>query len=235
MLKKNNKNVKKIIYNSKEIKYIKIKVNNQMVKVYDQLPTEYQRVSYLESTGTQYINTGYLPTIYDSIETKFSTKESTSDTILYGSRNGSNNYDFTIWINTSTNKGIAVHYPITSSSKRDTSWFYRNNIIDNPVVLKITPDNCYVNNEIKYSFTDTRTEYTGGYEAYMFGRNQSNGIEARGKFKIYYFKIWTNNILTHSFIPCYRKSDNVAGMYDIVTKTFFINSGTGDFTIGAEI
>lgn len=37
------------------------------------------------------------------------------------------------------------------------------------------------------------------------------------------------------FIPCYRKSDNVAGMYDIVRKQFFVNQGSGSFTVGPDV
>lgn len=37
------------------------------------------------------------------------------------------------------------------------------------------------------------------------------------------------------FIPCYRKSDNVAGMYDIVRQQFFVNSGSGSFTVGPDV
>lgn len=37
------------------------------------------------------------------------------------------------------------------------------------------------------------------------------------------------------FIPCYRKADNVAGMYDIVRQIFFINSGSGSFTVGPDV
>ena len=31
-------------------------------------------------------------------------------------------------------------------------------------------------------------------------------------------------------IPAKRKSDNVIGLYDMVSRQFFTNSGTGSFT-----
>ena len=37
------------------------------------------------------------------------------------------------------------------------------------------------------------------------------------------------------FIPCYRKSDNMAGMYDIVRQQFFVNPGSGSFTVGPDV
>ena len=36
-------------------------------------------------------------------------------------------------------------------------------------------------------------------------------------------------------IPCYRKSDNVIGLYDMVGGTFYINNGTGTFTKGDDV
>lgn len=38
----------------------------------------------------------------------------------------------------------------------------------------------------------------------------------------------------HHYIPCYRKSDNVIGLYDIITDEFKTNAGTGSFTKGSN-
>ena len=47
----------------------------------------------------------------------------------------------------------------------------------------------------------------------------------------YYFKI--NDRC--EFIPCYRKSDDKPGMYDLITKQFFINQGEGEFLVGPNV
>ena len=204
--------------------------------IYDEktlLPKGYTQVDYIESSGTQYIDTGYIPTIYDSIETKFSTTNSPSDTNLYGSRkNNTGKEDYTIWINTSTNKGIAVHFPISATERKDTGWFYKNNIIDNSLILKVTPEACYVNNEKLYTFSDVRTEYDGTYTAYLFCRNDVGISRAKAKIKLYYFKLWNGENLVRDFIPCYRNSDNEIGLYDLVNNVFYTNQGTGTFTYG---
>ena len=199
------------------------------------LPDEYVRLDYIESTGTQYINTGFKPTIYTSIETVFSTKASTTDTNLFGSRGGWFAQDYTIWINTSSNKGIACHFPIESSSIRDTKWVYTRNIIDTPTKLLITPENIKVNDELVYTFTDTRTEYTPKFNAYIFARNENRNSALLGRFKVYYFNIWDEGQLVRKYVPCYRVSDEEAGLYDLVENTFYGNSGTGDFVAGEEI
>ena len=40
---------------------------------------------------------------------------------------------------------------------------------------------------------------------------------------------------TAHLVPCYRKADNVIGLYDIVTDTFYTNIGSGAFTKGADV
>ena len=45
----------------------------------------------------------------------------------------------------------------------------------------------------------------------------------------YSFKIWKGDTMIRDFVPCYRKSDNVAGMYDLLNNTFYTNNGTGSF------
>ena len=35
--------------------------------------------------------------------------------------------------------------------------------------------------------------------------------------------------------PCYRKSDYVAGMYDVITNTFYISNVSVTFTFGSRI
>jgi hypothetical protein len=45
----------------------------------------------------------------------------------------------------------------------------------------------------------------------------------------------SSGVLVRNFIPCYRKSDNVIGMYDVINDAFYTNSGTGTFIKGPNI
>ena len=46
------------------------------------------------------------------------------------------------------------------------------------------------------------------------------------------FVEYESNILVRNFVPCYRKSDNIIGMYDTITRTFYTNKGTDTFIKG---
>ena len=50
--------------------------------------------------------------------------------------------------------------------------------------------------------------------------------------KIYSTKVYDDNILIRDLVPCYRKSDNVIGMFDLVNSVFYANAGSGTFLKG---
>lgn len=80
----------------------------------------------------------------------------------------------------------------------------------------------------KTSFTIQ--DYTVPNNLYLLGQNYKGNYRGSGLKQISYFKYWDNNEnLLRDMIPCYRKSDNVIGMYDKVSNTFFTNAGTGTF------
>lgn len=54
-------------------------------------------------------------------------------------------------------------------------------------------------------------------------------------FKVAYIKIEQNGILVRNFIPCYRRADKLAGMYDIVGNVFYTNAGSGSFIVGPDV
>jgi hypothetical protein len=53
--------------------------------------------------------------------------------------------------------------------------------------------------------------------------------------RLYYTKMWKNGTLVRYLIPAKRNSDNVVGMYDTVSKTFFTNAGSGAFIAGPVV
>lgn len=52
---------------------------------------------------------------------------------------------------------------------------------------------------------------------------------------ISYFRAYSWGVLVRNMIPCYRKSDNVIWMYDLVNNQFYTNSWTGTFEKGENV
>lgn len=89
------------------------------------------------------------------------------------------------------------------------------------------------NDNVFYKYTGSSSwTYNEWYIGVGFGANNT----------VYYFtgniyrqRAYQNNVLVGDFIPAIRNSDNVVGMYDAVSGTFFENQGTGTFTAGPVI
>ena len=81
--------------------------------------------------------------------------------------------------------------------------------------------------------TFTSTNFMDIFSMYGEG-GQGAGEMFRGN--IYSLKFWTNSsTLAYDFVPCYRKSDSVAGMYDRVNRVFYTNDGSGTFAVGSDV
>ena len=67
-------------------------------------------------------------------------------------------------------------------------------------------------------------------------RNKNGSSQTFTKnIKIYQCIIKSQNITLKYFIPCYRKSDNIIGMYDIINNSFHTSLSANDFTKGNNI
>lgn len=74
---------------------------------------------------------------------------------------------------------------------------------------------------------------------YLFAQNYNGTARFAGTNRISAFKYYDkNDELICDLVPCYRKSDSVIGMYDLVRKTFLTNVSGDDtkvFEKGADV
>lgn len=82
----------------------------------------------------------------------------------------------------------------------------------------------------------TQADYTMTTNLTLFAQNYNGTIRGTGASQIHYFKYYNkDNKLICDLVPCYRKSDKVAGMYDYVRKIFLTNVGEGNFIYGKQV
>lgn len=74
--------------------------------------------------------------------------------------------------------------------------------------------------------------FTSAYDLCLF--SGSNGSSLNNG-RLYYFRLYENNVLVRDFIPCRMLDTNTVCLYDKVTDTFFTNAGTGTFVAGPEV
>ena len=85
------------------------------------------------------------------------------------------------------------------------------------------------NDEITFSNT-TLNENTNNLV--VFTRGDKNG---KADDNVYKLEVYKNNVLVRNFVPCYRKIDNVIGLYDLVNDVFYTNAGSDTFSKGSNI
>lgn len=198
------------------------------------LPSEYQQVEYIESSGSQYINTNFYPTPNSCIEANISACVSTTQRRFFGVSygndsciglalytNGSGKYAWA-WNDTQGNfKAFGSNVSVIPNEKHYIKLDSKNNV----AMLDSHSEN----------MNTTRTK-TSQRPLLINAWWQSSNLNVAVEFhsaRYYNLKITDNGVVVRDYIPCYRKSDNVVGLYDMVSKQFYTNSGSGSFVAGA--
>jgi len=192
------------------------------------LPSGYTQLTYIESTGTQYIDTGVVPTDKMHVVIRFNINSQSNYGYIfgqqepggaYGARLRDNTTELQLFagtslINTGVNLVLGTEYTLDTTLDNGTfSWSLNNvsgvqnnvNFTNNNVVMRLFSGN-------------TSTAAPGAY--------------LPGKDSIYEAKIYDNGTLVRDFVPAKRNSDNEIGMYDTVNNQFYTNAGSGTFVAG---
>lgn len=187
----------------------------------NQLPSKYQRLEYIESTGTQYIDTNFIPNQDTRIKVKIMTKDISgmANKTVFGSRESASSKNYSITMgNGSQNSwwtGYGTSNIATSSyALRDTLYEIEKN------------KNVTILNGSILATSESQT-FTCSSNLYLFCMNQG-GPKFYSNIELYYCKIWENGVLVRNMIPC-KNPSNVVGMYDTVNDVFYTNAGTGKF------
>ena len=208
--------------NATEIEYGEAKV-----------PAEYQEVEYIESTGTQWIDTNCaqsnnkLKYVFDIVVGNTAYQYGN---VFAGSWSGSSVSMDIIYYEYGV-KQLLVQYPNVS-----------NKVIIDPYTTPTRIEGYIENNNGTISIDINGVEYSAqtantmnSLPIYLFAQNHNGVAEQLCDGKIYSFQIYANEILARDFVPCYRIADGVIGLYDRVGNQFYTNDGTGTFLKGADI
>ena len=199
------------------------------------LPEEYQEVEYIESNGTQYIDTGIIGNITDNlkIRTKFVlTQLSTGrEQAIMGNKNASNT-GCTIFF--SPNSRLIKNW-----SGSGTAWNIANIDLNEITELEMTwkvPRGRNTNiNGTNYENTTVANNSTSNNTSFaIFNDKPSTSLDS-AYLKMYYYEIYIDDELKIQLIPCYNIFSGKIGMYDLVQGKFFTSIGTDEFLKGADI
>lgn len=195
-------------------------VYEEHVVVGHNLPDEYQEVEYIQSGGTQYIDTGINPKIKPRVVVNMMLLNS-ADKDYWGNKaiDGSSYF-------TNFSGGILMYYRYGKTASINTgvsapfNEFHEWDVSDAIYLDKVK---LYTTNNV-----------------YTYNANQSNiylfkSARSYGNFRASYFILYDGDEKVREYYPCYRKSDNAIGLFDKVSNTFFPNLGSGVFIKGNDI
>ena len=189
------------------------------------LPSEYKRVEYIESNGTQYIDTNVLPDDTTKIQIKVAMSEYTGGVIV-----GYRNTELDVFRLFNYNGNTYLDYGSGGN--------YNRLIGDNTYDGRINKGKIYdleIGNRYVKDLDTGRNKVYGSavsFDEKSFSIGIFNGgdiTEDSSSGKVFYCKIYKSNTLVADLVPCVRVGDNNVGMYDLVRNEFFANQGADSF------
>lgn len=186
------------------------------------LPDEYQGVTYIQSSGAQYINTNVNTSNDLKLEIDLRTVSIDAKGLYGGGIGWQNQY-----IQGEADSIAYFAYGNQTQSTNISSYTGQD--------IKVTQDRNKIklNDVLLFSFNSSTFITT--VPVVLFAVNRSGEISEHGYYAIKHCNIYKNDVLIRDFYPCYRKADGEIGLYDIVNSVFYTNQGTGTFSKGQDI
>ena len=192
------------------------------------LPEGYTPLEYVQSSGTQYINSGYAPNQNTRVVADVQLMEQTTATVaFFGVRDtaaANSPNKFIAWSMT-TGQSIRSDYFGTSSNPTSNI-----SVVGKRITIDKNRNICSFGETVL-----TNTLATGQCQnnMFLFAGNNEGKANYFGLIKLYSCQVYDNDNLIRDFIPCIN-AEGVVGLYDTVGAQFYGNAGTGEFIAGYE-
>lgn len=212
-------------------KIAKIYKGTNVIYSSSKLPAEFQEVEYIETAASgPYINSNYIfTTRSQKIIIEFESIYNYGNA-FFGSQTSSGRSNILWRVGNNLQFGIGNQSAgtVITSHTYNTKHKFECESLSNTYSCKL--DNVYVKENESYTGTNITN-----LDTYIFANNLNGTPESPSSLRVYNLKIYDNNILVRNFVPCYRKADNVAGLYDLVNGVFYTNAGSSSFIIGGNV
>ena len=194
---------------------------------------DFVEIEYLQSTGTQYIDTGYKPNANTKLHIEFSISAYNTNiaqaTAPFGVRVAwqQNQYVLFCPVNNTTSSYACYG----NTNLRNTSSTIS---LNQKYVCDVDKNTWTLKQSNGTNIISTTFDTTEINNLWLFKYNNNNTMPGGDdKLNIYKCTISENGVLIHDFIPVHV--GNTGYMYDRVTRGLYGNSGTGDFVLGTDV
>lgn len=202
----------------------------------DEYKKLYQRVTYIESDEAEtypYIITDFVGNNASGLEViaSFPTMQ---DRIPMGSRldgNATRLYCVYPLSSSSIYYGFDTGVSISCSLKTNTIYRLQTNFLNSRLV------NVYDESGARKgggAISDTLTQQACPVSIFGYNSASSGNVSSKREFKLYGARCSQGHEVVREYIPCYRKSDGVVGVYEKCTGQF-LTAEVGAFAKGADI
>lgn len=207
-----------------------------VVVTHSEVPAGFRRCEYIEGTGTQYISTD-VAVGSSTIKIQcgyFKQSQAAAEEALVVGHPGGASAGFEIGFNATANRLFAF----SSSSAQIVDALVYGNVNDVECVFK--PSSPYATLTLTHgetTLTGTKTSANNSnISTSKIRLFHTDGASAVATARLYYCRVYRDSdIAVFDGVPCYRTSDNVAGLYDKVTEQFFSSIGSGQFVKGGDV
>ena len=181
------------------------------------LPDGYTQLEYIQSSGAQYVDTGFKPNQDSRVLIKLSTSETGSHTV-FGADLGWTDDGFALGVGfTHHGKETGTISGLNNGSPHEVD--FNKNIISmdgNPVL------------------TMGNSTFSVPHNLALFANNRAGGIQEKTTMVLYYCRIYDGNTIIRGYIPC-KNAGGAVGLYDLIGQKFYGNAGSGSFTAGPVV
>lgn len=192
----------------------------------------YTALEYIESSGTQYIDTGYYPNANTRVAADVYIRNVNDFAAIYGAIGNNRNFQCGLTVGTYIGDLLypawIVGYGGSTAATDITQPMDRGKqkIDHTGSTATITGplDVCNCSLTVNSTF-----DGTSSYPLYIFAYNNNGAPTRLASFQLYSFKIYEGETIVRDLVPA-QNNDGVIGLYDYVEGVFYTNSGSGAFT-----
>ena len=183
------------------------------------LPPEYQEVEYVQSSGSQYIDTGVVINENHELQFKYAMLAISAYKGPFGTYQSETHNATRVTANNGSKTALLVNF-MTKASGGGT-------VFNGVTTAAGDIVEGYMNyNRARFNNVEQNLNHT------TFGTADPSTLKLLGRasystsIRLYYFRILENGELTHDYVPCYQRSDETQiGFYDLIGNEFYAVSG----------
>lgn len=184
------------------------------------LPGGYKKLEYIQSSGTQYINTGFVPDQNTRVVMDIQPLN-VSQTQMWCAFGARGSTFFELYKASTGNMNLTFLWGSAYSQYFSIDYTTRHTMEINKNTANVDGTN----------ITYTASTFSVGYALYLLADNNAGTANSISSAKLYSCRIYDNGTLVRDFIPC-QNASGVVGLWDDGNSTFYANAGTGTFTAG---